>query len=163
MINPRVTCSARHLILFFNLMTLSAPHWAFRQRDRINQDVTLATICFKFSGSDRMIVSNSANLPDRKRNKYVTIMISFVYTNKRPIAELPIALSRTYGQNIWRDRVFVPGLKNTLVRPNLKSLSSRPRALNSALQNSRGSNEAKRRGRNDLYRSYKSWNGARDG
>ena len=33
---------------------------------------------------------------------------------------------------IWSNSANLPGLKNTLVRPNLKSLSLRPKALNKA-------------------------------
>ena len=57
------TCSVLHFTLFLSLMTLRAPHWALRHLDRISQEATLAIICCKLSGSDRMIVSNSANFP----------------------------------------------------------------------------------------------------
>ena len=53
---------------------------------------------------------------------------------------------------------IIRGDKVTLVRPNLKSRSSRPSALKSALQNSLGSSRANSGGRYFLYIVYSSEN-----
>ena len=68
-------------------MTDQAPYWAFFSLDLMSQTLTFWTSLARFSGSDLIIWSNSANFP---------------------------------------------ALKNTFVIPNLKSLSSSPRALNNA-------------------------------
>ena len=72
---------------YLHLMTDRAPHCAFLHRALISHFFTFLMSKAKFSGSDFMIWSNSANLPGRK---------------------------------------------NTFVKPNLKSFSFRPRALNRA-------------------------------
>lgn len=70
-----------------HLMTERVHHWAFFHLEQISHFFTFLISSARFSGSDFITVSNSANLPGRK---------------------------------------------NTLVIPNLKSFSFNPRALNRA-------------------------------
>lgn len=111
----RKTHAVELIALHLRLMTDRLHHWTFFQRLHNNQVLTFFSSSARWSGSDFMIWSNSANC--RKHKKKVGL---------RGISSFP---------NFRAFFFFVftfPGRKKTLVSPNLKSLSFSPRALNKA-------------------------------
>jgi len=67
-------------------MTDKAHHWAFFQRECSSHFFTFLINCARFSGSDFMIWSNSANFPGRKK--------TFVIPNLNSFSLRPRALNR---------------------------------------------------------------------
>lgn len=113
------------LRLFLNIYLLSANsrlmtdrlhHWTFFQRLHSNHVLTFFSSAARCSGSDFMIWSNSANWRE-SRHGDPGALVSF---------NIGFLAATVHGAQTF------PGLKKTLVNPNLKSLSFNPRALNKA-------------------------------
>lgn len=98
-------------MLHLRLMTDRLHHCTFFQRLHTNQVLTFFSSSARWSGSDFMIWSNSANCGRRHGT---------------------IGAWRFQGFPALGATLTFPGRKNTLVNPNLKSLSFSPRALNRA-------------------------------
>ena len=71
-------------------MTDQAHHWTFFHREQINHFITFLIRRAKFSGSDFIIWSNSANFPGRKK--------TFVIPNLKSFSFNPSALNRAWNQ-----------------------------------------------------------------
>lgn len=162
-----------------HLTPLRTPHCAFLHSFLFNQPRTRPTRTCKFSGSDLMIWSNSANCRRGHTNRRMWALIRkrtllvFTVNTKCPDEEQSLSHAIFYKMKCLDERSSqrellsahgfiqsircptLPGRKKTFVRPNLKSSEFIPRAWNKAWQKRRGCKVASLAGRKDLYLTVK--------